>query len=80
MLEPGEEKNTKGHLLGLGKNSIIRGLFINLNFINDKSSDPVKVDGAYFYFTFESLFNTLNGDLFDQPGEDNAVKIKSQGG
>ena len=54
--------------------------FIDFNLINDESSDPVKVDGADLYFAFEGFFDTFNGDLFDQLGKYNTVKIKSQGG
>ena len=69
VLESGEEKDAEGHLVCLGENSVIGVFFIDFDLINDKPSDPVKVDGADFHFAFEGLFDAFNGDFFDQLGE-----------
>ena len=67
VFESREENNAKGHLVCLGKNGSWGVFFVDFDFINDKSSDPVKVNAADFYFSFDGLFNAFNGDFFDQP-------------
>ncbi len=37
VLEPGEEKNAKGDLVGLGEYSVIGSLFVDLDLINNES-------------------------------------------
>ena len=78
VLESGEENNSKGHLVCLREYGAIRGFFVDFNFINNKPSDPIKVNAADFYFPFEGLFDALNGDFFDQPGEYDAIKVRSK--
>ena len=79
VFDSGEEKNAKGHLVCLGKNSA-PFFFIDLDPVNNKSPKPVEVDRAYLDFAFERFFKAFNGDLFDQPWKYHAIKIKGEGG
>ena len=78
VLESGEENNSKGHLVCLREHGAIRAIFVDFNFINDKSPDPIKVNTVNFYSPFEGFFDALNGDFFNQPGEYDAVKVRSK--
>ena len=65
VFEAGKEKNAKGHLVCLGENSVCRVLFVNFNFINDKTPDPVKVNVANFYLAVDGRLNAFNDDFLD---------------
>ena len=58
-----KENDPKGHLVCLGKDNFIRIFFVDLDLVNNKTPDPVKMNTPNFHLALDGFLNAFDGDF-----------------